>query len=155
MDNTEFSIFPENTVTYGKFWPRVGAYLLDFIILCIPTSIIGSITGSDKLSYQLQESLPIPPMAWVGLFLNVIVSWLYFALFESSEKQTTIGKMALKLVVTDMAGNRISFSRATGRYFGMIVSTIILFIGFIMTAWDPRGQTLHDKMAGTLVVKRD
>jgi uncharacterized RDD family membrane protein YckC len=73
---------------------------------------------------------------------------------ESGKQQATVGKMALGLKVTDLNGQRISLGRATGRHFGKWVSTIILFFGYFMMLWDEKNQTLHDKMAGTLVVKK-
>ena len=45
-------------------------------------------------------------------------------------------------------------AKATGRYFGKIISAIILYIGFIMIAFTGKKQGLHDIMAGTLVVNR-
>ena len=62
--------------------------------------------------------------------------------------------MALGLLVTDRQGNRIGFGRATGRYFGKIISALILFIGFMMAGWTERKQALHDMMADTLVVRK-
>ena len=85
--------------------------------------------------------------------LSVVVGWLYYALMESSGMQATLGKKALGLIVTDESGQRISFARATGRYFAKIVSALILLIGFIMVAFTERKQGLHDKLAGTLVVR--
>jgi hypothetical protein len=71
---------------------------------------------------------------------------------ESSTKQGTLGKMALGIKVTDLNGNRIDFSKASGRYFGKIISSIILCIGYIMVAFTQKKQGLHDIMAGCLVV---
>ena len=53
-----------------------------------------------------------------------------------------------------MNGERISFGKATGRYFGKIVSSIILGIGYLMVIWSDKKQALHDQMAGTLVLKK-
>ena len=47
----------------------------------------------------------------------MILQWLYFAGMESSSYQVTLGKQALGLVVTDDHGQRLSFGRATGRFF--------------------------------------
>ena len=58
------------------------------------------------------------------------------------------------IIVTDEAGNRISFGKATGRHFGKILSALILYIGYIMIAFTGKKQGLHDILAGTLVVKR-
>lgn len=84
----------------------------------------------------------------------LIAGWLYYALMESSTNQGTLGKMALGIKVTDLKGNRISFGKATGRYFGKIVSGMILYIGFIMAGFTEKKQALHDMMAGCLVVNK-
>ena len=84
----------------------------------------------------------------------VIIGWLYSALMESSAKQATLGKLALGIKVTNLQGERIGFGRATGRYFGMILSSLTLCIGFVMAGFTRRRQALHDMVAGTLVVKR-
>jgi uncharacterized RDD family membrane protein YckC len=74
---------------------------------------------------------------------------------ESSEKQATIGKMALGIQVIDASTlGRVSFGKATVRHFGKILSGLILLIGYLMMLWDDRSQTLHDKLAGTLIVKK-
>jgi uncharacterized RDD family membrane protein YckC len=62
--------------------------------------------------------------------------------------------MAVGIKVTDLAGNRISFLRALGRYVAKIVSFAILLIGFLMVGWTEKKQGLHDMIAGTLVVKK-
>ena len=72
----------------------------------------------------------------------------------SSEKQATVGKMVLGMVVTDVNGGRISFGRATGRHFAKWLSALILGIGFLMAAFTERKQALHDMIADTLVVSR-
>jgi uncharacterized RDD family membrane protein YckC len=87
--------------------------------------------------------------AWIA---TTIAGWLYFALMESSAKGGTLGKMALGIKVTDTKGNRVTFGRATGRYFGKIISGVILYIGFIMAGFTQQKQALHDIMAGCLVV---
>jgi len=92
-------------------------------------------------------------MAMVWIF-TIIAGWLYFSLMESSKFQGTIGKLALGIIVTDMEGNKISFGRATGRYFGKIVSAIILYVGFMMAGFTEKKQGLHDILASTLVWKK-
>ena len=89
------------------------------------------------------------------VLLVVIVGlavWLYEALMTSSSKQGTLGKMAFRMKVTDLNGRRISFGRATGRFFAKILSGI-LYIGYIMAGFTERKQALHDMIAGTLVVR--
>lgn len=83
----------------------------------------------------------------------ILVQWLYDALLTSSTWQATVGKKLLKLKVTDMEGNKISFGRATGRFFGKLLSGMMCNIGYIMAAFTERKQALHDMIAGTLVWK--
>ncbi|MCB9045666.1 MAG: RDD family protein [Chitinophagales bacterium] len=128
-------------VIYAGFWARFFAYFIDGLILAIPGFIIRFVVNDSLLEGNLLSAT-----------ITFIVDWLYFALQESGSAQATLGKRILDIKVTDMDGGRISFGRATGRYFGKIISAIILMIGFIMAAFDDRKQALHDKMAGTLVV---
>lgn len=72
---------------------------------------------------------------------------------ESGPNQATLGKKALGLKVTGLNGERISFGQATGRFFGQFLSAIILLIGYFMMLWDDKNQTLHDKLAETLVIR--
>jgi uncharacterized RDD family membrane protein YckC len=80
------------------------------------------------------------------------VTWLYYALCESSAWQGTVGKKLMGLRVTDTRGQRIGFGQATGRHFGKMLSGLILGFGFIMIAFTEQKQGLHDQMAGTLVL---
>jgi uncharacterized RDD family membrane protein YckC len=124
-------------MTYGGFWIRVLAYIIDGILVGIVVGIL-TLTTDDAARNTV----------------STIVSWLYFAFMESSARQATFGKSLLNMQVTDEQGQRISFLRATGRHFAKILSAIILLIGFIMVAFDSRKQGLHDKLASTLVVQR-
>jgi uncharacterized RDD family membrane protein YckC len=123
-------------VSYAGFWKRLAAYIIDGLIVGAASSILFVIS-------------------W-GVFTPVlfVVGWLYFAIMESSEKQATLGKMALNIIVTDMEGKRISFGKATGRYFAKILSAIILYIGFLMVAFTDKKQGLHDMLANTLVLNK-
>jgi uncharacterized RDD family membrane protein YckC len=121
---------------YGGFWERFLALFIDCIMLGVINKVIQAIIGEVE-----------------GSVASIVINCLYFALMESGEKQATLGKMALGLRVTDTGGGRITFMQGVGRYFGRILSTLIIFIGYFMMLWDDRKQTLHDKMADTLVIK--
>jgi uncharacterized RDD family membrane protein YckC len=84
---------------------------------------------------------------------SLLVKWLYFALQESSSAQATVGKRVLGLKVINLEGNRIGFGQASGRFFGKILSGMILCVGYMMAGFTERKQALHDMVAGTLVVR--
>jgi uncharacterized RDD family membrane protein YckC len=69
-------------------------------------------------------------------------------------KGATPGKRLLGLVVQGEDGSEpIGLNRATVRVLGYLVSGLILGIGFLMIAFG--GAGLHDRMAGTRVVRRE
>ena len=140
IQNQESIIFTDQPpVTYGSFWERFAAMFIDGIILAIVNFLVGLLVSGWPF--------------FAGNVVTIIIGWLYYALQESGSNQATVGKRAMGLRVTDLNGHRVSFARATGRHFGKIISAIIIFIGYFMMIWDDRNQTLHDKMAGTLIVK--
>lgn len=159
---------PEQTeVRYAGFWLRFVAYIIDDIILSfvgflVSIPFIGGIIFSaigigEHSEFDEKTALGIAGIlgSILGLILVIfLMGWLYFSLMESSKNQATLGKMALGLKVTDMEGGRISFARATGRYFGKIISGMILYIGYILAGITEKKQALHDMMAACLVVKK-
>lgn len=137
----------QKTSSYAGFWKRFAAFLIDFLVLVLPSFLVGIIFGFvyTALTGTAQG------VRFVVQIIGILVWWIYYASFESSSKQATPGKMALGIKVSDLNGNRISFTKATGRHFGKIISSIILYFGFIMVAFTEKKQGLHDIMAGCLV----
>jgi uncharacterized RDD family membrane protein YckC len=142
------------TPTYAGFWWRVLAYIIDSLIMSAVFFPLGVGLGLAIGASGGDENSPLLPLANLGVNgISIIAGWLYHALLESSSWQGTIGKKVLGLRVTDLNGNRVSFGKATGRYFGMILSGMICFIGFVMVAFTEKKQGLHDMLAGTLVLR--
>jgi uncharacterized RDD family membrane protein YckC len=87
--------------------------------------------------------------------IGFVGSWLYFAMMESSSWQATLGKRALSIEVTDLAGQRVSFGRASGRHFSKIITNLIpLFIGYILAGFTEKKQAIHDMIASCLVLRK-
>ena len=140
-------------MNFAGFWIRVGAYLIDIIILGIAITILQTVTGIN-MGVNFDPDLAPTGLEGEGAsLLQLIIGIAYFAGLESSSWQATVGKKALGLVVVDTSGNRVSFLRALGRYLAKIVSAIILLIGYIMVAFTEKKQGLHDMIASTLVIK--
>ena len=133
---------------YAGFWKRVVAYFIDYLLilalLYLTGMIIGLLAPGDV---ALQE--------YLGAFSGLLVSWWYYAFQESSSRQATVGKRLIGMRVVDLNGERISFLRATGRYFGQILSGLILGIGYLMAGFTEKRQCLHDMLANCLVVNEE
>jgi uncharacterized RDD family membrane protein YckC len=136
---------------YAGFWYRFAAYLVDAIILSVAQLILASIFFAGRVAYyRIWSFFLFVPYTIV----STAIGWLYFALFQSSEWQATPGKKVMGIVVIDYDEKRISFGRATGRYFAKIISGLILCIGYIMIAFTEKKQGLHDMIAETLVIRK-
>jgi uncharacterized RDD family membrane protein YckC len=158
------AVYAASTVRYGGFWIRLLAYLLDHIILGavgVPLFVIFALPAAVKVAHEAQRNQQPSPELMAAMFGSIFVfaliasagQWLYEALLTSSSWQGTLGKRILSLKVTDEAGNRISFARATGRFFAKILSSMFCGIGFLMIAFTDRKRGLHDMIAGTLVIR--
>lgn len=150
---------PWPSVQYGGFWRRFLATLIDGVVLWITYSLVSILflpTSFFVVNSHMSETQAVEVgMAFLKIALiEAVIGWGYYAGMESSSSQATLGKMALGMRVTDLECQRISFMRATGRYFGKTLSTLILYIGFIMVGFTDKKQGLHDKLADTLVVKK-
>ncbi|HJX85418.1 MAG TPA: RDD family protein [Candidatus Angelobacter sp.] len=144
---------------YAGFWIRLLAFMIDRILLGIIFTPFTLVFMLPIMRSAIRGEMDEGPPDWVFTTLPLLIlaaillQWLYDALLTSSTWQATLGKRILKLKVTDMEGNRISFGRATGRFFGKILSGMMCNIGYIMAAFTERKQALHDMIAGTLVWK--
>ena len=166
---------PPPHLVYAGFWLRFAAHLIDGLILGIPSTIIiviamifmgGFATVVGGIHHASEDGAfdhnAVGAVLPVGLLLMelvlaaviIVTSWLYYALLESGPFQSTLGKRAMALRVIGMAGERIGFGHASGRFFGKIITGLIPFgIGYMMAGFTQRKQALHDMIAGTLVVR--
>jgi uncharacterized RDD family membrane protein YckC len=147
---------------YAGFWKRFVAAIFDAVIVALIGGIIavflgaifGGITGSVVGVFAREGFFPafFSTMVFFIMAIFLLIRWLYFAIMESSSYQATFGKQLLEIKVTDMEGKRISFWRATIRYFAKILSGMIFYLGYLMIGFTEKKQGLHDIIAGTLVV---
>ena len=139
---------------YASFGMRFAAFLLDSVIVTGVSLIVGIVIGvALALAGAMGRGGLSPGASLVINLFSLVFNWLYYALSESSALQGTLGKRALGLIVTDLHGNRIDFGRASGRYFGKILSGLALGIGYLAILNSPRHQAWHDRMADCLVLR--
>ena len=133
---------------YVGFWPRVGAALIDsLLIVFITLPLLTAVYGRE---YWLSEAWVRGPadvlINWVLPAVAVVLFWIY--------RQATPGKMAISARIVDAkTGAKPTTGQLVVRYLGYYVAMIPLFAGIIWVAFDPRKQGWHDKLAGTVVVR--
>ena len=138
----------ESQFEYVGFWPRVGASIIDTILMllvCVP--LVTWVYGAE---YWVAGELIAGPadflINWLLPAVAVVLFWIY--------RQATPGKMLIAARIVDAkTGGKPSTGQLIGRYLAYYLSTIPLLLGFIWVAFDARKQGWHDKLAGTLVVR--
>ncbi len=154
---------PAGATIHGGFWRRCAAMGIDGLLMGLVVGAIEFALMGTSVGLLLQAGnggasgfsvAALLSMMMTAMALVFVGQWLYFALFEASALQATPGKRALGLKVVDESGHRIGFGRASGRYFGKILSGMLFYVGFAMAGFTERKQALHDMVAGTCVVFR-
>lgn len=119
-------------------------YFLIFAIYCVVATVV-------VLFLTERDTRIIAALS--GLVIIPIVKMIYGIVAESSPKQGTYGKVLMGLKVTDEQGNPITSAQAVVRNVAKLICIATLGLGYAYGFFDKRQQGLHDKMAGTLVIK--
>jgi len=153
-----FSAFPETggaweleatgALPIAPLWKRSVAAVLDSI-LAVAVSFIAYFPIGVFLSIA---GAPVEASMVVFVIAILVTPMLYFAGFECSDLHVILGKRFVSIIVTDDNGRRLTFSRSAKRYGWKFVSTLLLGAGFLAAILSDQRRTLHDKMAGTLVL---
>ena len=118
------------------FWRRFAAGFIDGLVVGVVDGILRLVLGTT------------------GQLLGLVVSAAYFTYFHGTTGQTP-GNAALGIRVVDIRdnpGKPIGFGRAFGRWLMSIVSTVAFLLGYLWMLWDPKKQTWHDKVVGSLPI---
>lgn len=154
---------------YASFGQRLVAVIIDIVIIGVAQSFIivpllaavglGFASSAENMDFSNPEEsagMIAGIMALIGGYwiLATCIQILYFTFMESSKNQATVGKMAMGIIVTDLNGGKLDFSKALVRNLCKIISNLTMLIGYIMAAFTEKKQALHDMIASTLVVKK-
>lgn len=153
-------------VDYAGFWQRFGAWVIDLIVLMIPSMIVmyasGGLEAYKHLMEQIQNGTEVATamrtyaQATEGASLaSLVITYVYYVFFEASKWQATPGKLALRLRVTDLQGKRITLGRSAARNVVRLSAAIfglIPVICYLAITWTQHKQGLHDLWAGTYVL---
>ena len=161
---------PTDKLFYAGFGRRIIAGVIDGIVLTLIAGFaayyLGLTEGWRMLLMMLRHeevrtmdgilvTTTLPGQVATFLLITcIIIPWLYYAILESSKNQATLGKLAARIIVTDLQGNRITFARASLRHFSKFISLLIFGSGFFAIIYTRHSQGFHDIIAACLVYYR-
>jgi len=142
---------PPSEIVLASWGERFVAWLIDFIIVnTVLWAIFAAIafpfwiTGAAEGWFDRGEG----PIGWAATSLVFFVYWIYF---ETTTGQS-LGKMALKIKTTDLAGNRIDVRAAAIESFGKaFLLPIDVILGWIFT--NDKRQRIFSRAGNTIVIK--
>lgn len=136
-------------IQYAGFWRRFAATMVDGLVVAIVIYVPLSLIYGEQywLGDDVINGFWDVVLSYILPFVGTIWFWLRYL--------GTPGKMALHLEVVDAkTGTKMSSDQAVLRYFAYLASILPLGLGFIWVAVDRRKQGWHDKLAGTVVIRR-
>jgi len=140
---------------YAGLQLRIVAFILDVLVLIS----FGMLFVAAVLVLLVIDADNGNPSDRAFLISGVILT-LYFVAFVPlyhillwSSRGQTVGMMAVHIRVLSRNGGRVSLWRSALRFFGRLFSVLPLFLGLLMALFDRKRRTLHDRLAGTVVVE--
>jgi uncharacterized RDD family membrane protein YckC len=161
---------PQPTPRYASFWIRVGATLIDGLVFT-PLWIPFLIAVWNRMSTEIDRSFSTGQRVDVTQYMGRYAGWALGVAVATYAYQAllvrffggTLGKLAVGIRVRTADGNLVGWREALLRpvlqlivSFGSFVpgAGLITLLDDLWMLWDRQKQTLHDKVAGTIVVHR-
>jgi uncharacterized RDD family membrane protein YckC len=159
-------ILKSNTQLLATFPRRILSFSIDFILviltfilLLISMQLMGfdvkqvHINGFTHIEYE-SENLSDTAKFIIKCIL-VSIPTIYFTLTTYLLNGQTFGKMICKIQVVSVYHHKIAFWHCLERSLGYVASTLEVGLGFIQAIWNHNRMTLHDKIAETIVIRKE
>jgi len=141
---------PSTQVSRAGFLARLAAYILDVLVTWVIAAVVGGGLWALASAGGATEATAIAMLPLSA----IVVVLAYYTVLHAHGRQTA-GKRVIGAVVVDTAEQPIGYGRALGRLLAEILSAIPFNLGYLWALWDRERQTFHDKIASTLVVRRN
>jgi uncharacterized RDD family membrane protein YckC len=142
---------------FAGFWLRAVAYLLDTVLISLVFGLIASFYPTTFIKFPDASSTSLtslPQLTPIAFAITITATWFYYTMFEASAWQATPGKRVLRLYVSGLNGQRMTFARAAARNLAKIISSLTFLVGYLIAGFTEKKQALHDILASCLVLRR-
>jgi uncharacterized RDD family membrane protein YckC len=142
---------------FAGFWLRALAYLFDTVLISLVFGLLASFYPNTFIKFPDAASTSLtslPQLTPIAFAITITATWFYYTMFEASAWQATPGKRILRLYVTGLNGQRMTFARAAARNLAKIISSLTFLVGYLVAGFTEKKQALHDILASCLVLRR-
>ena len=141
----------EKDVSYASFWRRLGAFVIDALLIGVVLRIlfprvedkIPSLTHRANWLFNIVLSFP----ALINLFCEGC-----YLIYLWKNRGQTLGQMVFNIKVVKKDGSELTYVDCAVRYVGYIISGALVGLGYLWMIIDKENQCLHDRMANTIVI---
>jgi uncharacterized RDD family membrane protein YckC len=135
---------------YAGLVTRTLAFAVDAIVINVVGWLVAAIVTLCLSLFNLPDGVK-DVLLVIGAGIALVWTAAYFCFFWSTTGQTP-GSRLLRIRVLDArTGRLLAPPRAFLRMLGLILSALLLCIGFVLILVDPRRRALHDRLVGTVV----
>jgi len=145
-------------INIARVMPRIGAAFIDILLVAIITTVImffwGVVIGLNGSESNYSQEYIEELWKGRGFLVGLLVDFAYTTFLMQSQMQATLGMRALSLNIIKENGDTVKFGAAVLRYLISIISSILLKLGYLFAIFSSKNQTLHDLIAGTIVIDK-
>jgi uncharacterized RDD family membrane protein YckC len=141
---------PRTEVAHVGFFLRLAAYVVDVLTTWVIAGVLGGGLWALTTAGGAAEETAIAMLPLAA----IVVVLAYYSVLHAHGRQT-VGKRMIGAVVVDTGLRPIGYGKSLGRLLAELLSALPFNLGYLWAAWDGRKQTFHDKLASTLVVRKD
>jgi uncharacterized RDD family membrane protein YckC len=150
-------------VEYASWGARVGAYLIDGLLMAIPYALgIILLLAGGAADDEGGDGGALYVLGGLLIASSIVVPFIYFPIMNGNERGQTLGKRIANIRVRRSDGTALGVGRGLGRYsitflFGLLtlllIGFVLVLLDYLWPLWDSRNQALHDKVVDSIVVK--
>jgi uncharacterized RDD family membrane protein YckC len=149
----------ETPLEYASWGARAGAWILDNVLLAIPwAAAVVFFVAAASAEDRGEDAGSLWVLGGLTALAALIIPFVYFSILNGNERGQTLGKRVARIRVRKPDGvSPLGIGRALGRYaFTAVVGAFLgplILVDYLWPLWDGRKQTLHDKVASSVVVR--